>query len=146
MRNHLSADVLPASDRRGVAATEFALVLPVLLVIVLGTIDLGRAFTTSSALAHAVCVGAQEAASHRLTDYTSEVWEQRIQTAVVDELQGTPQVNVGQLTLQIDTITEGDGRRRFVVTGGIPFRTVVNWPGIPHVIAMSRSISIEEFR
>ena len=138
--------IVPPVNRRGVAATEFALVLPVLLVIVLGTIDLGRAFTTSSALANAVCVGAQEAATHRLTDYTSEVWEQRIRTAVVEELQGTPQLNMGQLSLQIDTVTETDGRRRFVVTGGIPFRTVVNWPGIPHVIAMSRSISIEEYR
>lgn len=45
----------PAASRRdrGVAAVEAALVLPVLLLLVMGIIDLGRAFATKQEVTHA---------------------------------------------------------------------------------------------
>jgi len=47
-------------DQRGAALVEFALVLPLLAMIVLGTIDLGRVFTLQNRLKNA----AQEAAAY----------------------------------------------------------------------------------
>lgn len=40
-------------SERGAAAVEFALVLPILLVLVLGTIEFGRAYNTQISLTHA---------------------------------------------------------------------------------------------
>lgn len=47
--------------RRGVAATEFALVAPILAVTLLTSIDLGRALTERMAIDHALRAGAQRA-------------------------------------------------------------------------------------
>ena len=47
--------------RRGVAATEFALVAPILAFILLASIDLGRALTERMAIDHALRAGAQRA-------------------------------------------------------------------------------------
>ena len=47
------------ADRSGIAATEGAMVMPMLLVIVLGTFDLGFATTSRMQLDHALRSGAQ---------------------------------------------------------------------------------------
>ncbi|MDQ4501870.1 pilus assembly protein [Sinomonas sp. ASV322] len=51
---------MPSTHReRGAAAVEFALVLPVLLVLVLGIIDFGRALSAQQTLTNAARVGAR---------------------------------------------------------------------------------------
>lgn len=50
------------SDERGAAAVEFAIVVPVFLLVVFGMIDFTRAYYTQSALAAAVREGARMAA------------------------------------------------------------------------------------
>ena len=50
------------ADERGAAAVEFALVVPVFMLIVFGMIDFTRAYYTQSAIAAAVREGARTAA------------------------------------------------------------------------------------
>lgn len=54
--------MLPREDRResGVAMLEFALVLPVLLLLVFGIIEFGRAYNAQITLTHAAREGARE--------------------------------------------------------------------------------------
>jgi Flp pilus assembly protein TadG len=63
------------SARRGVAATEFAIVAPVFLLLVIGILELGRALMVQQVLINASRVGARQAITLGAT--TSEV-----QTAV----------------------------------------------------------------
>lgn len=49
-------------DRRGVAAVEFALILPFLMVLVLGMIEIGRAIIVKEALSDAAQMGCRTAA------------------------------------------------------------------------------------
>lgn len=51
-------------DHRGAAAVEFAIVLPVLLVLLLGIIDFGYAFYVQGALSNAAREGARDMAIH----------------------------------------------------------------------------------
>jgi len=55
LRNHLG-------DERGVAVVEFALVAPLLLILVFGIIDLGRAYSTLNQIAASAREGARVAA------------------------------------------------------------------------------------
>jgi Flp pilus assembly protein TadG len=50
-------------SRRGIAALEFALVVPVLILLILATVDYGRAIAQSMRLSNAVRAGAQYALS-----------------------------------------------------------------------------------
>ena len=56
--------MIPWRSERGAAAVEFALVLPMLLVILLGIIEFGRAYNTQISLTHA----ARETARHMAID------------------------------------------------------------------------------
>jgi Flp pilus assembly protein TadG len=53
----------PLRSRRGVAALEFALVVPVLILLLLATVDYGRAISQNIRLSNAVRAGAQYALS-----------------------------------------------------------------------------------
>jgi Flp pilus assembly protein TadG len=60
-----------ACDRRGAAAAEMALVLPFLLVILFGSLELGNYFMNEHTLVKAVRDGARFAARQSFTNYTS---------------------------------------------------------------------------
>jgi len=57
------------SDRRGAAAVEMALVTPLLLVILCGSVETGNYFLDAHALRKAVRDGARYAARQNFTDY-----------------------------------------------------------------------------
>lgn len=133
-------------QRLGASAVELAIILPVLMTIVLGTVDIGRAFTTRCALANAVRVGAETGATHRLIPLTADAWEDRIRTAVLEELQGTPQLDLSQFSVQFESVELDPGRQRITVWGEVSFRTIVNWPGLSHHIPLTHAVSVEEHR
>ena len=57
-------------EERGAAAVEFALVLPILVLLVMGIIEFSRAYNAKEALQYAVREGARELALHSGTDST----------------------------------------------------------------------------
>jgi Flp pilus assembly protein TadG len=100
-------------DDRGAAMVEFAIILPVLVMVLMGIIEFGRAYNTQVSIQAAAREGARELAL-------------RHSGAQVDAA-----VRSGAPSVQIDTITRtpcpasGDGQARVVVsesfTFGIPF-------------------------
>ena len=62
---------LPIRDRRGAAAAEMALVLPLLLTIMVGSVELGSFFYNEHILAKAVRDGARYAARQNFSYYSA---------------------------------------------------------------------------
>lgn len=60
-----------ARCRRGAAAVEMALVLPLLLIVLFGSVELGNYFMNEHSLSKAVRDGARFAARQSFTDYAS---------------------------------------------------------------------------
>lgn len=60
-------------SERGAAAVEFALVLPMLLLIMLGIIELGRAYNVQISLTHAAREAARDMAIHKDPDAAAMV-------------------------------------------------------------------------
>jgi len=73
---------------RGQSLVEFALVLPVILLLVLGTVDFGMLFLTKSQLA-----AASEAAAREFALNTALTASQ-IQTSLIGEFPGLPNLTV----------------------------------------------------
>lgn len=76
----------------GAALVEFAIILPVMLIILLGIIDLGRVFYTYEALANAAREGARRCALYSPCD---DAWAR---TQVEDELDGRVAVTGATVT------------------------------------------------
>jgi Flp pilus assembly protein TadG len=74
-----------SSDERGAAAVEFALVVPIFLVIVFGMVDFTRAYYTQSAIAAAVREGARMASVQKnpVSTASQALVKQRVRTFVV---------------------------------------------------------------
>jgi len=110
-----------AAPRRGAAATEFAIVAPVFLLLVIGILELGRALMVQQVLINASRVGARQAITLGAT--TAEV-----EAAVEDyaESVAVPGVEV-TVTPNPATAVAGDS---ITVTTSVPFNDV-SWLASP---------------
>ncbi|MCH7990188.1 MAG: pilus assembly protein, partial [Planctomycetes bacterium] len=92
--------------RRGLAATELVMILPLLMVIVFGCLDLSRATRHYMVLCNAVRTGAEYGATQRFTPYTKSAWETRVQDVVNEELQeisGDPTLSAFTINIKEET-------------------------------------------
>jgi len=127
-----------AHNRRAAAAVEFAIVLPILVVMLAGTADYGRFAATSVAVCNASRAGAGYGCIHPWDSYTSPSFMTTCKAKVEEEFSAFPGFNPQNLSVQITSEgTWPQGRVRVAVS--YPFRTVVNWGFIPNSISISRT-------
>ncbi len=128
-----------SGNRRGAAAAEFAVVLPVLMLIVLGALDFGRFAHSHIAITNAARAGAGVGAVNPPTDATLNLWKTQVAQAVNDEMAqlGTPSA------VTVSAPYTEQERRLFKVSVEYPFHTVVTWPGIPGSLTLRHQIVME---
>lgn len=132
---------------RGIAALELVLVLPVLVVLGLACVDLGRAIYYQVVLSNAARVGAEYAASHQFTDYTYPVWEANLREAVVAEASHVPEFDSEDLRIRIKISGGASGSLpRIRVRTIYPFETIVKWPEFPRRLRLRRQVTMQQYR
>jgi len=145
-RNSIASPTRRRAARRGTAATEFALVLPVLIVIALGCVDLGRGIHDQIALSNAVREGAMYGATRSVTPYSQSTWEQEIRDRVTDELANMRDFRASDLTVDINAEMIDEEDVRLTITATYLFETIVDWPGLPHQISLRHEMSARRYR
>ena len=136
---------IPVS-RAGTAAIEFVVVLPLLMMISMACVDLGRAIREYQVLRNAVQVGSDYGATHRFTSYTESGWEARIESAVLEEMQNAPNFDPARLQITMETFYDADNRLCVKVRGDYQFQTIVDWPGLPAQIPLRRVLTQRQVR
>ncbi len=77
-------------DERGASLVEFALVLPLILMLVLGLVSAGIAYNEKITLTHAAREAARFAATYPVSNAASlEAWLADVETRVVDDAAGS---------------------------------------------------------
>jgi Flp pilus assembly protein TadG len=132
--------------RRGAAAAELAVLLPVLVTLVLGSIDFGRFAHSYIAVTNAARAGAAFASFNRYTSNTQSDWQSGVQDAVTDEIGQLSGFDSSKLGVTVTTTTESDGLRRVSVTVSYPFNTLVTWGYIPASTTLQRTVAIRCIR
>jgi Flp pilus assembly protein TadG len=135
-----------AKHRAGTAATEFAIVLPMLMLLALGGADFGRIASYSEIVSNAARTGAEVGGTRRFTAQTRAAWETKVQQAVVEEMQNVPSFDAARLQSSVSTTTDSDGVVRVIVDVSYPFNTVVNWPVLPHEVKLHEHVHYRQFR
>lgn len=132
--------------RRGTAAVEFAIALPVLMLLAVGTIDFGRIPHFHQVVANAARTGAETGATQQFTAFTRSTWEDGIEAAVESEMQNIPNFDSSKLSFDLSTTTNSDGLARIVVEVSYPFKTLINWPGMPTEVQLRKRVEVLQFR
>jgi Flp pilus assembly protein TadG len=137
--------------RRGAAAAELAIILPLLVTIVLGCVDFGRFAYNYIALTNAARAAAEYAMMNNYSPSTYNTWVSNATTAAQQEMTGQIGYSSSSLTVSSPTVTtESSGLKRAQFTVSYPFQTVVNWSylglAIPNTTTMQRTIVIRLIR
>ncbi len=135
-----------AKRRRGTAAVEFAIALPMLMLFAVGTIDFGRIPHFHQVVSNAARTGAETGATQQFTSFTRSTWEAGIEAAVQSEMQNIPDFDSSKLTYELTTTTNVDGLARIVVDVSYPFRTLIDWPGMPTEVQLHKRVEVLQFR
>jgi Flp pilus assembly protein TadG len=133
-------------DRRATAATELALVLPLLMTLILGCVDFGRIAYAYCAVSNASRTGAEYGATHNFTTFTRASWQSRVKQAVIAEMSGISNFDASQLQVDVNTTSDTYGLFRVTVDVQYPFTTIIGWPGVPQNVVLWRSISMRQIR
>lgn len=133
-------------SRRGAAAVEAALVIPLLLTILLGCTDLARAISAQLVISNAARVAAEYGATHRFHPSAQADWEQRVAAAGRDEASTLPRFAEDMLSITVESQPEPGDQLCVLVTVEYPFETVVAWPGMPEQFMLRHQTGMRAYR
>jgi Flp pilus assembly protein TadG len=134
------------SRRRGTAALEFVIVLPVLMVIVIGAADLSRMLHYKNVLTNASRTGAAYGATHAVSDYTYDDWVARVEARTLEEAVNLPGYDSRQVDITVTKFDDADGSQRVQVETTYPFEMLIDWPGWPKKLTLHHSVCMRRYR
>jgi len=137
---------LAASRRHGATAVEAAIVLPVITILLLMCADLGRVIHAQIVVTNAVRTGAEYGARHRFTTATRDTWEDRIVSAIEEEIASIQHSTPGQVVAEIETTQVGTDDLRVQVSATYPFQLIVAWPGFPPSLDLAHSVTMRQYQ
>jgi Flp pilus assembly protein TadG len=138
--------------RRGAAAVEFALILPLLVTLVLACVDFGQFAYNYIAVTNAARAGASYGIMNNYTNSTKATWTAGIQAAAWDEIQQQfTSGNVSNWSVPTpNVIVEANGLRRVQVTASYTFRPYFPWNWtrltLPSNVTVSRQVEMRSIR
>ncbi len=131
--------------RVGTAATECALILPLLLLIVAACVDLGQATRLCVLLSNAARTAAESGATRRFTVDTRTGWEAIVRDAVERDLAEAAS-RATDLDVEIETTGQPYEGLTVAVTVSCLYEPIIDWPGTGDGVRLERRAMMFEFR
>jgi Flp pilus assembly protein TadG len=134
-------------DRQGAAAVEFAIVLPLLVLLTFGCVDLGRSVAAYIICSNAARVGAEYGATHGYTPFTYSTWQSQVIAQANQEMQGTGgSFDPNRLTITVTGTPTTGNLFRATVVASYRFDLITSVPGLPQEFVLTHSVSMDRFR
>jgi Flp pilus assembly protein TadG len=121
---------------RGQALVEFALIAPVLIILMLGAIDFGRVYFAHVSVTNAARNGADYAA----TGPAAAVNTAGIRGAAVADTTNLLNSSPTNPLVSVATGTDSQGHLYADVTVRYTFTTIFPWPGLPNAFTVARTV------
>ncbi len=134
------------ADRNGATATELAICIPLLLLILFASVDFGRIAAYRQVVCNAARTGAEIGATHKFTEFTEEAWKHEVRQAALDEMNNLPGFDADKLVIDLDPKIDDDGLARIYLRVTYPFHTMVSWPLVPTSVMLQSSVEFRQFR
>jgi Flp pilus assembly protein TadG len=143
---HTPCAVRDIAGRRGAAAMEFAIVLPLLLTLAFASVEIGRALAIYMIVSDAARAGAVYGATHGYTTYTYSTWENQVIQEVQNDVQGNSSFNSNNLSVTVTTTAETGGYDLTTVTASYRFDTITEWSTLPQQFTISHTVAMRRFQ
>ena len=125
-----------AAGERGQSLVEFALMAPVLLLLVLGAVDYGRVYYQDVQVIHAARNGAAYASINPPSSNQTGNFQQQLEDAAFTDTN----LAASGATVTGSQGTDASGGQYVEITVQQPFRTLVAWPGLPHQFTLRHMV------
>ena len=122
--------------KRGQSLVEFALIAPVLIILMLGTIDYGRVYFAYVSVTNGARNGAQFASAN--ASAAADV--DGIRTAAIADTSELLNTSPTNPDVSVATGTDTQGRLYADVTMQYTFTTIFPWPGLPQSMNVVRTV------
>ena len=122
--------------QRGQSLVEFALLLPILLIIVLGVTDFGRLYFAYVSVTNAARNGAHYASAS--TEKAADL--DGIRGAALADTENLLNTSPTNPDVSAQTGLDGQGKTYTSVTVNYTFETLLPWPGVPDSVDMQRTV------
>ena len=132
--------------RAGTAAIELVLLLPLLITIISGTVDLGRIIQADMTFSNAVRVGAEYGAAHRWSSGTLPAWKTKIQDAVLMEASNLRGFDPQKLVVTVTPVVLSDEETVVTVTATYALSLKLFWVGSGFSVTLNHSVAMRNFR
>ncbi|MFN6104210.1 MAG: TadE/TadG family type IV pilus assembly protein [Planctomycetaceae bacterium] len=131
--------------RSGAVALEFAAVLPVMLLVLVGILEFGRVGSLGIRLAQAARAGAEYGAFHPPDQETMADWARVCEARAREVLASEAGVDLSQFEIQC-TYTTGSPLGRVQVVVRHPFPLLAGWSSAPGNLQLQRSAVLPVIR
>jgi Flp pilus assembly protein TadG len=132
--------------RPGAAATELAMVLPLVLMLAFGCAEIGRALSIYMMVSDAARAGAVYGATHGYTTYTQSSWENQVVQEVQNAAQGNASFNSNNLSVTVTTTSESGGYSLTTVTASYNFDTITELSTLPAQFVIRHTVAMRRFQ
>ncbi len=136
---------LQPHSRSGAVALEFAIVLPMMLLILVGILEFGRVGSLGIRLAQAARAGAEYGAFHPPDQETLADWTGICERRTREILASDPGIDLTQFDIQC-IYTSGSPLGRVQVVVRHPFPLLVGWSSAPANLQLQRSATLPVIR
>jgi Flp pilus assembly protein TadG len=137
----------PQANRPGAAAVEFAIILPLLVLLVFGCVDMGRSIGAYIIVSNAARVGAEYGATHGYSALTYTAWQNQVISNATQEMQGTGgSFDPNRLTIAVTATPTTGNLYRATVVASYRFDMLTTVPGLPTQFAVTHSVTMDRFR
>lgn len=126
------------AHRRGAAMVEFAVVLPVLLLTLVGIVEFGRVGTLGIQIGQAARAGAEYGALHPPDSYTLSDWSRLCEQRAREVLANQPGIDTSLIQVQC-TYTAASPLARSQVQVSYPFTLLIGWNLSPASLTIQRT-------
>lgn len=141
MRAHAICTMPHRAQRRGVATVELAMLLPLIMTLLLGVWEVGRAVDVQQIMSNAAREGGRQASTGQLNNA-------QIQQVVTDYLSNA-QISTAHVVVTVQNLTtpgvdaiDGAQLDRFKITVTMPFKDVA-WAALNHFFPATSTITAE---
>ena len=138
-------DLAGPACRRGAVALEFAVVLPMMILVLVGILELGRVGAMGVRLAQAARVGAEYGALHPPDEFTQADWARQCELRTREVLLNQPGIDSNSLQVTC-TYTKASPLSRSQVQVRHPFPLFVGWDSYAGNLFLQRTAVLPVIR